>query len=699
MLNNRFIRFIAKHRIFFMTMVMSIISVLIWILIGPRQDTGDDAFIAWELSRGLGSIAAFISPYFSLIQSTLYAYIPNIAWWTWTAIAGGGILMWIGFYMIQKYYKGFFIWLISVIWFIMTGTAIIYRINFTRTATSYALAGGMLIIIASNVKGSRSIKKTILYLAGIFLFLTGAMIRFQPALLIIPFMSIILFCQQGVENFKQIKSCFNKIWILSFMRKILPLISVVICTIFLYFVNEAYWNTHPEWKAYNTYNTTRSTIADYVDYYPTWDEAKDEYKALGLKSENDLDMLFGFVFVGDTEVFNLQTLKGISELKDQSIDVVRRIYRMLEKVVNILTKSKTLFWFILFLLILRYHIGKNRYLPICLCVIYTLAILFLFSFLGRMMLRVWEPTLLCCAGMLLLYFEPDMEKVSGYCIEVSGIKLKREMQTLFSIMVRDRIIIAAIVCLLAFKTGVFQMVSQVQLPNYSDDRDELMRSRAEYINDTSQRIYLLSWPLIHHPPYPGFFGIWEPLPAAYMDNAFALSNWDARTPGNLKSLNELGIENPVEALINRADTYSDYEQRMHQFLKEHYNKNITVSKVGSFEDGGDIVQYTSPVEENKIKDSSCDVEVDIDKSEYDMQNDVDAWYIKGKIDSDIKYEAIYCNIIFNDGTYTYRLNYDSDNIEAYFYGINDNKVESMTKCFLIGLTSEGSYCNLGTINL
>ena len=39
------------------------------ILMRPLQDTGDDAMMAWQLSRGIGSLASFIAPYLSLIMN------------------------------------------------------------------------------------------------------------------------------------------------------------------------------------------------------------------------------------------------------------------------------------------------------------------------------------------------------------------------------------------------------------------------------------------------------------------------------------------------------------------------------------------------------------------------------------------------------------------------------------------------------
>lgn len=699
MTNNRFSKFVIRHKALFISLIMSIISILLLILTQPLQDTGDDAFIAWELSRGKGAVAAFISPYLSLILSSLYAYWPNIAWWTWTAFLGGWALLGIGFYIILKRYKGFIVYVTSIVWYIMTSLAIINKINFTRTATAYALAGGLVVLLAASNQNKKLIKQIVLYILGFSLFLIGAMIRFQAALLIIPFMGIILLCWHGIENLIQIKKCFSRVWIGSFIKKITSLLLLVMLTILLFGLNEFYWNTHPDWKEYNKYNSTRSEIADYVEYYPTWDEAEDEYKALGLKSENDLDVLFGFVFVGDTQVFSLETLEGITELKNQSLNIIRRIYRMFEKVVNMLTEGKIIFWCILFVILIRYYVGRKRYLPIVLCCCYALAVLFLFSYLGRMMLRVWEPTLLCCVGMLLLYFTSNEKRGEGYSLEISGTSLKNGSEPMFAIYIRDYVIIAFCIFLLALTTGEFESISKIKLPSYSDDRDQTMRDRAEYINSNPERIYLLSWPLIHHPPTPGFFGIWEALPEDYLKNCFALSNWDARVPYNMDALSKLGIDNPVEALISRTDTYSDFEYRVYRFLREHYNSNITMSKVDSFQDGGSIIQYTAPIEETKIIENSKQSKILLDDSTYRQQNEMDAWYIKGKIELADNYEALYCNMIFKDKVYTFRLSYNNKYIEAYLYGIGTSQIEAMEDCYLIGLNQNGNYIRLANLNL
>lgn len=670
---------IKKHN--FKAFLLATILIGIMVLMKPIQDTGDDAFIAWQLSRGIGSIGSFISPYLSLLVSAFYEYIPKVAWWSVIHIMSAWVLMVILIHIILKQYKSKDRLILYMILFVGIWISIVERVNFTRTAAGFAIAGVVLIvsyIYDENVGVKRYNFSCIL--CGYSLYILGCMIRFQAGLMILPFMLIYGFLKinDTHDNGKVLSRAVEKFFVLfgPFVVSVLLLLSQYV-----------FWELHPEWKAYNEYNSVRSSIVDYVDKYPTWEQAERQYIECGLKEENDLRLLFDKAFVGDTEVYSLETLKNIQKLSKNKIEFIEKMKSTYERVRQMFVEGQMLPWLMLLIIYFYAITSKKKKLAFFLFLSAAFAILGVFSFLGRMMLRVWEPILLCVIAMSIVYFDTSANTRNPY-------KLSRTIE-------KSAVVMIGVV--LWFYTGMSQDFGRMGLPSYSDDRDEITRARAEYIESNADKIYLLSQPLIHHPPTPGFFGIWEPLPKNYCDNYFALSNWDSRTPSNLDRLKEIGIYNPVRALIERRDVYSEFmDGRLFDFIKCHYNKNITCSFVDEFDDNGAIVQYTAPIKETMINYAqNCEVTEIISKisNYYSTQT----WKLSGNIEG-IDYrnhEALYCNIKKKNGQiFTFRLAYDGDeNFHAYLYDVNEAWISDVERAYLIERQKNGRYNKLADINL
>lgn len=641
------------------------------IFLGPTQDTGDDAFLAWQLSRGNGELASFISPYLSLIISFLYASFPA-AWWSLFSVFSGYVLLFTVYYVVFKQYRGIIKFTICLIWAIFVWMAIIEKINFTRTATAYALAGAILIL--QKIQDDK-MRYNGQYILGMILLLIGGMCRFQAALLVMPFIFVVVAYKYFWNKNRKILE-FCRI----LRKKILIFFGPILVLIMLAIFNNIYWNLKPEWKEYNYYNKVRSEIADYVEYYPTWEDGEEEYEKLGLKEKNDLDLLFTWVFVGDTDVYSIETLEGIKNMKLE-IPIRERIEGMNDRIDEMLRTGKVLKWVVLYIFVYVLAMGKKVWMPALVSIFGAFSILFVFSFLGRMMLRVWEPTLLCAASVILVSFENIANINRGYQLEV-----KKKNKSFFKFSIKNSWVIGIIfICIIFWGIKNLQIT---EIPNFNQDRDNVTRERAEYINATKERIYILPQPLIHHPPNPSIFGIWEPIQQDFCSNYFALSNWEARTPYNMERLEKLNIDNPVKALFERTDTYSLWDSQVYEFLKCHYNKRITCSIVDFFKDTGPIVQYTFPIEKY-----DSDVKLDFDYMMEDIAIDeMSAVQIDGKVEVDSDVEAFYFNLKSEGETTSYRLNYDE---EGHFYAIlcdvDSKKIDSSEEIFFIVKYKNGDY--------
>ena len=165
------------------------------------------------------------------------------------------------------------------------------------------------------------------------------------------------------------------------------------------------------------------------------------------------------------------------------------------------------------------------------------------------------------------------------------------------------------------------------------------------------------------------YEMWEPRPVDYCPNAFDLGGWGARMPYKQAQLKENNIENPVEALIEKPNAYSGYYRFLLDFLRNHYDKNITASRVDDISDFS-LVQYTKPVKDKDIREGTG-VSADIGAFEFQTMDGENTWKLSGRFyDLPQDYEELYCNVTVKGTRYTYRLSLQEKNFFAgYFYGI------------------------------
>lgn len=649
------------------SVIISLVFICIMCLMKPVQDTGDDAFMIWQVAQGKGSLASFVSPFFSLFVSYLYAYVPVVQWWNILPIIGSWILLFLMINFIDEQYQYGVRWFLYILVFVSVWLSIVKRVNFTRTALVFSLEGGLFFwrVFHNEKIGKR--RKICLFLCASFLYLFGCMIRFQAALLVLPFFLICSFCKT-VE--KQSFGCLSR----SNVKKMFYILWPIALSVFLFIADACFWFGATEWKKYNEYNSVRSSIVDYVEQYPTWDEARNQYEMLGLKDENDLNILFERVFVGDFDVFDLETLKGIKNLRKNDMDNSQKVTSMFERINEMLIQGKIIEWLFFLLLILTLFVGSKAWRVVGLQSVCAVLVLMVFSYLGRMMLRVWEPVVLCVIIWSIVYVDMDV----GFATKKRKRNLGRKVLAFFTMM------------WLVHSTGLFVSISQMSIPKETDDRDSITRARIEYISSMPERIYLLSEPLIHHSPNPGFFGIWEPVSQTLGRNYFAISNWEARTPTNINRLKKEGIDNPATALFERKDIYSNLDNWVFDFLRTHYATTITCSIVDKFPDDGYIIQYLQPIIPLISNQNSVFLinSIEIRK---EWINGRESYHVEGVLDSvnSLNLENVYLNAECNGVTYTWRIMCGGNGeFEGGLYGTENI---SLNDVYLFMKDSKGEY--------
>lgn len=546
---------------------LTLFSAALMLCMGPVQDTGDDAILSWQLSRGDGSFASFISPYLSMVFCLLYRLMPQVPWWPAFLFCGGIVLLaQLYAFALSRRRKGtrlllcFFAF--SGIWL-----SLIKTLNFTRTAIAFALAG--LLFVLTGVSTGKKMD----YWLGFFLFLLGFFVRRNAAALVLPFFVLLLLALIFQKNGCRIRGFFSYIRQIRYWGAaagIAAILLFVICS------TSFYQSRHSDYRDYAVLSRVRSQIVDYIQEYPSWEEGKDDYIAAGLMDETDWDLLTNSAFISDSHVFSLETLQNIAALRHSSTDSFARFVMALKRNYWSALDSSLTWLCVAAMILLVTFFGRTSLLPLLFSFGGAGLMLLWVAFQGRMMLRVWEPTVfsaMLCALFLCCYLGKDR----------SFRKWWTATATLLSLVV-------------IFLCGLAGEMTDLKLPAATWDRDENMAARAAQIAADSRSVYLLSWGLIGNPPTPAPFGLWEAPGTAIPENYFALCNWDCTHPFHKENLQCMDIDNPVTALLERTDVKSDFDSRISHYLNAHYGSTITTTAVSSFADGLPIVQYTDAVD-------------------------------------------------------------------------------------------------------
>lgn len=539
-----------------------------WMLfMSPVQDTGDDAMLAWLMARGSGSVAPFISPYLSIAESFLFRVAPQIPWWSVTLFAGGGVLLYVLIrlsFASRTWLTGILAALLS---FMGVWLAVVRTLNFTRSAAAFALSGLLLILWGIDTeKRGKSI-------VGLVLFLFGCAIRWESGCLQVPFFLLCLV----VLIYRDNDRCLAHIFAHAKKKKYLaPTAGVILMLLLIPLGTKLFSSQNPAYKEYLEYTQARSNIVDYLQDYPTWEEGSEAYIAAGLTDETDWDLLTNCAFITDRNTFSLETLQNVAELKHSNLSVSARLllavkknyWAVLDGSLKWLCAAAVLTMLLLF--------RKKAILPMLFSYGGAGLMLLWAAYRGRMVLRVWEPTvfsatvaaaILCC---LLGKIQDEKKIFRSASLTISA---------------------AAIVV-----SGMGRNLISLQYPTAEWDRDPVMVSRGEQMAADAGNLYFLNWSYIHNPPTPAPFGLWEAAGTNIPENFFALSNWDSISPYNQSKLEALGIDNMVEALLERTDVKSDYDSRISHYLNTHYGHHVSTTAVDSFADTLPIVQYTSLID-------------------------------------------------------------------------------------------------------
>lgn len=631
--------------------------LLLALVRGIGWESNDDPTISLLLSRQGEVYSPFQGKLLTAILHLLYVHFPIVDWWSVCSLFG----IWAGtfatVYVLHNRYPRETAWVLTVLYFPLLWCTSLDMLNFTRTAIVIAGGGAMLILLGVHSKERGAVRCTE-FVLGCFLMLFGSSVRSMCGLLALAFLAL----GGGISLLRQ-QISFRPAWWKAHAREILLLCVCAALVLGVQF-GERRLLTAAE-REYNEYNAARANVEDYVDRYPSWEEAKDAYAAIGLDGA-DVHVLLNW-FTEDTERYTTETFREFAELGD-SISSPKQV---LSIYLGCVKANLPLTLLLLVTLPMLPLLGRKRnawFLPplaaAVLCGLYL-------CWVGRLPARVYASIVYIafCTAIYLCgeTIQPIEERAGGGIL--GWLRRFFDFRRLFRLCLV--LMFCAAVLLGCCGWGYVWVhadatkTSRYNLWSTSEVRQRVRSKTFDQIDADREHLYICDIGSALG-SYADAFGFWEPRPVNYCENRFDLGGWDARHPNCVERLAEYGIQNPVRALYERDDVYSTYSARVEQLLRFHYDARITTSYVKKL-DRCSIVRYTAPVEDTEITER---VDFTPDEFRYRRMNGAIAWYMTGAAPAGMEdAEELYCNLTYRGVRYTYCLTRDGDTFSACFYDL------------------------------
>ena len=440
-------------------------------------------------------------------------------------------------------------------------------ISFTRLPGILCAAGFLSIIHYSQKE-----KWLFGILWGIVLVIIGSLYRFKVFELVF-LIAVMLVGLISLSDFINLEKAEKKIS--SFLKIVFEpkrLISAILIFVAAFSLNtysRAENTSTDELAHYAEYNSVRSSVWDYD--IPSYEEAKQEYEALGI-DENDLKFL-SVGFIDEDGAFSLDTLYAIRDIKDayNSHEVtlkstfINMIKTEFDNLLHVRMDALTVFAFLLvFILFFVLNKKNNMFIPLT----FLLALIVVFFYLyytGRVVFRALFPMIFSLTVYLLYLFDFD---------RLSSIKTRLN---------KTKIIALISVFVLLLGAGTFcTVVRDLNLDYYPvyEDANEIN----EYINDNKDKKFEMS-------RFTGFTcgmpninkDVFHITKTDYNANYICFNCTYYLSPSVNYQTKMFGTDNYFSNLL-KDDVYfvihkeSDMSKYMIKYLQKYYSNGKTVSQ-------------------------------------------------------------------------------------------------------------------------
>lgn len=323
-----------------------------------------------------------------------------------------------------------------------------------------------------------------------------------------------------------------------------------------YGYDKAIWS-QPEWSSWQDYNNARYELVD----YPTrdYEDVKTKLEAIGV-SQSDYWLMENWI-TADPEYITTDKLREVTEIAREPADERSLIGAFADELLR-LAKGFLFTACLIAVVVIEWSLGKRAALIALLSVLGAFFACVLFRYTGRLPLRVeysiWLFSLMPCIAVLL---DPVARKH------------QREADS-------KRVRTLALALLMSVFCVAGLLVKW--LPTFDVARfDQFERSSA----------YVESNELVRKFTKPGTVFVWDPTsfsqlevelkyrylpPESFMDSTTMAGGWTQGSTFMAAHNKELGVSNPLKALVERPDTYFVTRREkaisnVLDYLREHYN--------------------------------------------------------------------------------------------------------------------------------
>ena len=554
------IKKITSHTITKVLIINILVFIITNCLFDIKYEQVDD-FIIYNLYSGLDGTynvhGVYIHPVICFLLGIFYRIIPVINWHTifllsmqllcFTTI-GTNLLKRNG----SKLSYVLYILFISILY-----PSLLELIQYTSVSALLILTA--FFVIMDKVEQQKQRKAITVFSA--ILFTIGIMTRMQSLLIIIPFFA--LYMVYEIIQVIRKKSEKTKLFMLLKQYGILAIITVII-----YISNLLIYQTNDVYKNFMEFNDMRAYLHD-ISYtnYATNQEIFDE---IGW-SENDHYLFYTFNF-GDENVYNKENLQKIIDYKKSNgtyysfdFDLEETIHQLEEEMKNT-NPYITILFFGAFVIALYTNRKKTGWVISIFLV--TILVHMLFIVLNRSMLRVVIPEYILGTAMM-LYFVQNVKETK----EKIDDRLKA-------------ISVISMVIIIAFSGGVYKY--NYELEDYSNYKNVI-----NYTNAHKENVYLYTVPSLQYRylVYP----VYTMPPKGAFSNLRVMGGWDMYTENYYDFKERYDLEGTFLDLLKEnvylidgdvtwsGNYYHNYIDHIVQFIKEHYQKEVTYTKVETFD--------------------------------------------------------------------------------------------------------------------
>lgn len=531
---------------------------------GPHSEPDDDWTIAYLVAGRMGELGMnpHVEPVLMQVLKMLFQAIPWLNVYEAFRIVmvmGAFIAIALSLFRMMPSAFAFFL---SVLFVFIYWNDTMVRYNYTF---SVGLCGGAAILLL-YCYGTGRMKKAAAIWGGI-LWLLAFCWRREAALLLVPYGMLILFSYG-------LRVIYKKSDLRHHRKQAVALMMIALLNGVIILSSGIFWN-QPDWKEYKRFNRARVAVVDYS--LAPWADAKEQLEPLGI-TENDYWCAQNWI-LADPEVFSVEQMEALAEQKiptSQNGDFPQTvIHYFLRAPFRIRACSA----FGLAALLVLITGGIWQWLTVFCAAGGSCVISLYFLWQGRLIDRVeaviWLGALCVAVTQIRSVHRRGVKMIGAGCAVAGMLLLAVTGGRMLPLQSPNGLLKAE-----------FEVANPVALETMKEDRYYLWNVVQEDL------IWTNTYENVHLPT------------AEFFRHNGGLGGWTEGSPALASLRKDLGIINPMRALVENENVYlvdPHTPDRILRFVQEHYEPSATLSAAQQLNENTWALKITPPIQSNKTR--------------------------------------------------------------------------------------------------